>query len=303
MSEEGSAPEVEPSGIAGLLDTGAAAPVDAADAPVAPAGDPGDSWYGVLSDEAPGEGQLSDRAWLENKKYADLGALVKSARALEGRFLSGDKLVLPREGDPPEVFDAWAKAIGRPDSAEEYDLAAPEGQELDPDLAGRIRDVAFQSGVPAGMLKPLAEAFNGYVLEQMQNAEAQAAEAKRAGVAEIRSEWGDRFNANVAHANKAMRMLGLDAERIGKIEDGLGTADTLRLLSRLGAGMGEDVLIGGGEPQSFSISPAEAREELRAMREDAAKREKLLAKDPALSARRDMLIQVVARDEERHNTL
>jgi hypothetical protein len=259
----------------------------------------GGPWYAGLSDQAVGEGQLSDRAWLENKKYADLPTLVKTTRELEGRFLAGDKIVMPKDGDAPEVFDSFYKAIGRPESADAYEIPVPEGQELDEGFAGKIKDAAFKAGVPAGMMKPLAEAFNAHIVELQQNAEAQAAEAKRAGVAEVKTEWGDKFTANIANANKAMRMLDLDAEKIGKMESGMGTADTLRLLSRLGAGMGEDVLLGGGAAKVFSVSPAEARTELENMAKDADLRAKVIAKDPTITARRAMLIQVVAAEEER----
>ena len=44
-------------------------------------------------------------------------------------------------------------------------------------------------------------------------------------------------------------------------EGARGTAWTMRLLHKLGAGMGEDALIGGGAAQRFSISPSEARAE------------------------------------------
>jgi len=262
----------------------------------------GDPWYVGLSDQAGADGALSDRAWLENKKYADLPTLVKTTRELEGRFLAGDKIVLPKDGDAPEAFENFYKAIGRPDTADAYEIPVPEGQELDDAFAGKMRDAAFKSGMPAGMLKPLAEAFNAHIVELQQNAEAQAAEAKRAGVAEVKTEWGDKFTANIANANKAMKMLDLDAEKIGKIENGLGTADTLRLLARLGGGMGEDVLLGGGSAKVFSVSPAEARTELDNMNKDADLRAKIIAKDPTVTARRAMLIQVVAADEERRRS-
>lgn len=258
-----------------------------------------DPWYQALSDQGGEGGALSDRAWMANKKFADLPALVKSSRELEGRFLAGDKIVLPKEGDAPEAFDSFYKAIGRPDAADAYELPVPEGQELDEAFAGKIREAAFKAGVPAGMMKPLAEAFNAHMVELQQNAEAVAAEAKRAGVAEMKSEWGDKFNVHIAHANKAMKMLDLDAEKIGKMESGMGTADTLRLLSRLGAGMGEDALLGGGGAKVFSVSPAEAQTELDAMAKDADMRAKLIAKDPTLTARRNMLMQVVSADRER----
>lgn len=280
-------------GLAGLLDPSAPPP------PATPPADPAAPWYGSLSDQGGEGGALSDRAWMDNKKFGDLAAMVKSTRELEGRFLSPDKIVLPKEGDAPEVFANFYKAIGRPDAADAYEIPVPEGAELDEGFASKIREAAFQAGVPAGMMKPLAEAFNAHIVELQQNAEAQAAEAKRAGVQEMRGEWGDKFTANVANANRAMKMLELDADQIGRIETGLGTADTLRLLARLGAGMGEDALIGGGGAKVFSVTPAEAQAELDNMNRDPGLRAKIIAKDATIVARRNMLMQVVAAEAER----
>lgn len=263
-------------------------------------GDGGKPWYDGVSDTAPGEGILSDKAWLENKKHSDLSGLIKSARESEKQLLAGDKIVVPKEGDAPEVFENYYKALGRPDEAKGYEIPVPEGRELDEDFSNSIREAAFKAGMPASALGPVAEAFNAHILKLEQNAEAEKAAEQARGMEEIKTEWGDKFNGNVAHANRAMKMLDLDQEKIGKIEDGLGTAETMKLLSKLGAGMGEDVLGGGGgSPQAFGVTPAAAREELKNMAASAETRAKIFEKDPATIQRRQMLHKIVAHDEER----
>lgn len=260
----------------------------------------GAPWYGDISDTPPADGVMSNKAWLDNKKFSDLSGLIKAARESEKQLLAGDKIIVPKEGDAPEVFDNFYKALGRPDEPNGYEIPLPEGRELDDEFASTIRDAAFKAGAPASMLGPIAEAFNAHIIKLEQNAEAEKAASQAQGMQEIRSEWGDKFNTNVSYANQAMKMLGLDAEKIGKIEDGLGTAETMKLLSKLGAGMGEDVLGGGGgSPQAFGVTPAAAREELKNMQENKELRQKVLDKDPATVHRRQMLQTIVARDEER----
>lgn len=267
--------------------------------------DGGTPWYATLSDK-PAEGQsLSDKAWLENKKYSDVGALVKATRELESRFLAGDKIVMPKEGDPPEAHETFFKAIGRPDNAEGYEIKLPEGRELDEGFAAKMREVAFKAGVPAQMFGPMAEAFNQHMIEVEQNLMAQRAQAKSEGLAKIRTEWGNNFDAHLQQANQAMRMLGLDKESIAGIEDGLeekfpgeGTMRTLKLLQKLGSGMGEDSLIDPANPKVFGVTPAAAREELKNMNKQPGIIDKLKS-DPALKARREMLTQIVAAEEER----
>ena len=270
-------------------------------------GDGGTPWYASLSDK-PAEGQtLSDKAWLENKKYGSVADLVKQTRELESRFLAGDKIVLPKDGDPPEALENFYKAIGRPEKADGYEINLPEGRNLDEGFAAKMRDVAFQAGMPAQMFGPLAEAFNQHLIEVEQNELAQRAQAKTEGLAKIRTEWGPNFDNHLQQANQAMRMLDLDKESIGGIEDGLearfpgeGTIRTLKLLQKLGSGMGEDALLDPANPKVFGVTPAAAREELKTMNAQPGILEKLKT-DPAMAARRKMLMQIVANEEDKQS--
>ena len=273
-------------GAAALLGGGGGDP--AASDPPAGGGDP---WFAKLPDE--------DRAWAEKKGLPDLPSAVKSYRDLEARFLSGDKLVMPKEGDPQDVFDRYYAAIGRPEAADKYEFVAPEGHELDSELTSRIAKAAFEAGAPQGMLTPIVKEFNSYIIEAQQAAAAEQVRQKDEGVAEVRREWGDNFDSRIAQANQAMRMLELTPDDVGAIEDARGTAWTMRLLHKLGAGMGEDALIGGGTAKRFGVSPSEARSERERLIADPEHVKKYTAGDKTVRERMAMLNQVIAADEER----
>lgn len=268
-------------------------------------GDGGASWYAALADK-PADGQsMSDKAWIENKKFGSVADLVKQTRELEARFLSGDKIVLPKDGDPPEALETFYKAIGRPEKPDDYEIKMPEGRDIDQAFAKRMQERAFKDGAPKAMFEGIVEEFNQHMLEVEQNELAQRAEAKKQGIAKIRTEWGQDFDGNVQHANKAMQMLGLDKASIAGIEDGLeaqfpgeGTIRTMKLLAKLGSGMGEDSLLDPANPKVFGVSPSAARAELDQIKKNPGSVEKLKT-DPAFKARREMLLQIVAADEER----
>jgi hypothetical protein len=262
------------------------------------AGAASEDWFAGLSEEAV-DGGLSDRAWIANKAYADLSALVKAARSAEARMLAGDKIVIPKEGDAPEVFENFYKAIGRPDAPDGYTITAPEGRELDVELVSAITAAAYKAGTSNTMLEPLVEAFNDVMVQREQQAEAERAAAKDQDVAAVRAEWGEQFSAKVAQCNQAMRMLELSQDDIGALEDAWGTARTFKLLQRLGAGMAEDALIGGGAAVRFGVSPAEAKAELNKIETDPALAKKYREGDAALKARHQMLVSIIAQDEQR----
>lgn len=255
-------------------------------------------WIGIFSDKAPGEGQTASRDWVKSKGFKDPDAMVSSYRELEAKYLSGDKIVLPKEGDSPEAVEAFHKAIGRPDAPDGYEIKLGDGEELNEDLAKVVREAAHKAGMPAGMFGPVAEAFNSYMRDVIQQAEAEQTTQREAGVNEYRQEVGDKFNTHIAAGNKAMRMLGLTGEDIAGIEQGLGTKKTLGLFAKLGMGMGEDILLDAGGRPKFSMSKEEAQAELDRLGKEPGYVEKLKS-DPAAKARRDHLLQVVAAAETR----
>lgn len=255
----------------------------------------GAAWYKSASDKPLGEGKKSNQEWLGNKKYADLDATVNAFRELEGRFLAGDKIVVPKEGDAPEVVEAYHKAIGRPDIADDYEVTAPEGQELDQGLVDKMREVAFGAGVPKAAFEAMVQGFNEYGADLLEGQSDAALAAKQQGAAELRKEWGADFDAKVASANKAMAALEIDGDYVSRIEAGLGTADTMKLLEKIGRGVGEDALLGGGG-QKFSMSLEAARTELASMKK-GEKAEAIMKGAKDLTERRKFLLAVVSQHE------
>lgn len=261
-------------------------------------GEAGATWYEGLPDD--------DKTWLANKKFGDVGATVKAYRDLERQYLGGDKIVLPKEGASEEERNAFYAKIGRPEKPEGYEIKAPEGAQLDERLVGRFREAAFKAGVPAGMATPLVEAFNAHVVEVTEEREAARTQAKVEGVKAVTKEWGDQFPQNMSAAKRAMTMLELDGDAVGAIEDGLeerypgeGTKKTLDLLRKLGAGMGEDVLTGGGGGNKFGKSPAEAQAELDRQTSDKDFQKRLAAKEPEAIAVRQRMMEIVAEAEDK----
>jgi hypothetical protein len=288
-------------GAAGLLG-GQGGGDDAAAAAAAAGGQGGGegnaAWLDIFSDKPAGEGQTAAREWVKSKGWKDPDAMAASVRELEGKFLSGDKVVLPKDGDSPEIVEAFHKAIGRPDAADKYDLKLGEGEEVNDDLAKVMREAAFKAGVPASMFAAMAEPFNAYMRGVMEQHEAGQVQQRDAGVAEYKAEVGDKFNTHIAAGNKAMRLLEMTGEDIAGIEAGLGTKKTLALFAKLGMGMGEDILLDAGGRPKFSMSKEEAQAELDRVGKEPGYLEKLKS-DPNVKARREHLLSIVAAAEAR----
>ena len=250
-------------------------------------------WYNGfgLSDKAEGD-RTSDLQWLINKGYKDPKTLVTSMRQLESRV--GGALVIPKEGEPQEKFDAYYKAIGRPDKADGYELALPEGASADDALFGSFREEAFKLGLP----KAMADGLGKWFVAQQQDQNAAIVAQRNTEAADKIKEWGPQADANKALAQRAATKLGITREDIANIQMGFGAGRTLDLLAKLGGGMAEDSMIDGGARQRYGITAEEAKVELDKMDNDKATRDAILAGDKALKGRRERLIAAIADEEE-----
>lgn len=212
---------------------------DAGDGKAAAAADSVPWWQGEalkVSNAKPegGEG-LSDAEWLDNKKYASLPEMIKAMRGLESK-IGAEKFVLPKGPDDKEGLDAALKALGRPDAAEGYELKLPEG--FDPKLVDAYRAKAHE----IGLLPHQAQALVEFIEAQDT---ATAAENAKAAATELQAEWKGDYKPNMELTRRAMAALELDPGAINQMAAGYGLANTMRLMAKLGRGMGEAGSFGG----------------------------------------------------------
>jgi hypothetical protein len=273
-------------GASSLLD-GGAGPAAAPAAPAAAdsqsaAAEPAEWMRGLTTD-------ADALAWLANKKFATPGALVDAYRQTERAFHTA----IPGENDPAERWDAFYKRVGRPDSPDGYEVAAPEGFESNPEFTGRFKETAHKMGLSARQAAGMVEWYNQEALATMQ-AEANAAREQQ----QLRSEWGADFNKNIETARRGMQVLGIDNATLDGMGRGIGVDQALKLMAKLGTMTSEDVLRGGGAVPGFTVSEETAQAELDSFAADKDAVAKLRAGDPTVKARYDRLIAAVAAAKE-----
>lgn len=155
---------------------------------------------------------------------------------------------LPEEGDAEGWGNVWNK-LGRPESAEGYELPVPEGDSGE--FAGAASSKMFELGVSKKQAQGIAEWYNtqqALAIEQVhQQREQQATE----NIAAIRKEWGNNFDSNVAVANKAISAY-LTPEAIQALkESGLGSnPHFVKAFHKIGQSLSEAKVINGEPSQS-----------------------------------------------------
>lgn len=207
------------------------------------------SWLENLDDD--GKGFVANKAWKTPKD------VVESYRNLE-------KLVGRKGRDIPEADDAegWNKfynELGRPETADGYKFDLPD--EYNPELVKFYQEAAHK----AGLTKKQADAFlMDYMdFEHAAREEYAKQNASRVdmGVAELKREWGAKFDENLNVALRGANALGLSKDERIALEESMGQAKAARLFERVGRALcSEDGTPNTPGNSGFGVrTPAEAQ--------------------------------------------
>lgn len=167
-----------------------------------------------------GDGGTNGKSWLEAlpddirsdpslQMFKDTTSLAKSwVHAQKNMY--ADKVVIPNEKSTEEEWNAFHQKLGRPESADKYELKAPQGQQLDEGVAKGFKELAFKTGLSAKQVSSIAE-WNFQVLAQQQEAQ-QAAQinALRDTLSAYKQNLGgeEKYLARVDDARLALNAVG-----------------------------------------------------------------------------------------------
>ncbi len=266
-------------------------------------GDGGDgtadpAWYASLSAEGGDADNPSHRDWVKSAGIKDVDGLAKVARDNMRALRESGRIKVPGEGAKPEEIAEFNKAIGVPDDATGYSIAAPKGADgedlpLDADLVGRLAESAFKHGAPKAVFEGIAGDF---IQMQLDDAAKFDAEQKAAADALVKS-WGAGATEKLAAIDRAAKALGITRDEMVAARNAWGAEALMNRLVKLGEGMAEDVMINGGQGK-FGVSGAEAQAELTRLKADKEFTAKLMSGDVTAKARWDRLIGAVAAWED-----
>lgn len=155
---------------------------------------------------------------------------------------------LPEEGDAEGWGNVWSK-LGRPESAEGYELPVPEGD--NGEFAGAASSKMFELGVSKKQAQGIAEWYNAQQAQAIEQFHQQREQQATENVAAIRKEWGGNYDANLATANKAISAY-LPPEAIQALADsGLGNnPHIVKAFHKIGQSLSEAKVINGEPSQS-----------------------------------------------------
>jgi hypothetical protein len=168
------------------------------------AAEPANDWRASIEDET-----LAGLAGRYNSPADVVKALAETQRTLSTR------IKLPGEDASEEDLAKFRKAVGVPDTANDYVVNRPDGlpqEEFDAMADGlkSFAEIAHQNGVPKAGYEALAGA---YLQQRLQDAAAvnqRDAEARRAAEADLRRAWGESYDRNAQFAAEFAGETGID---------------------------------------------------------------------------------------------
>ncbi len=188
------------------------------------------------------------------KNVKDLNSLVKGYVHAQ-KMIGADKIVVPSKGAPQEQWNEVFTKLGLP-SKEAYKLNKPEKSNLGDEFYNQATELGHSLGI-------LPHQMQGFVtkLEETTGAqrEAHIAASKRSieeGIANLKSEWGQAFEAKIYNAKEVLNKFGTDEDKKFISESGLGNnPQFIKFLEKVGSSMKEARIIEGkddsGSPQDL----------------------------------------------------
>ena len=156
-----------------------------------------------------------------------------------------------------------------PDSPDKYDLGEikpPEGLELSEDYIANFKKVAHEAGIPPKQAAKVMEWITKTAEERVKAALEQAEQARQETEAQLKKEWGDKFDEKVKKAQAIAKIGG--EEFVQYLEEtGLGNHPALiKAFVAIAEKLSEDDLVSGETPPGYGETLTE--EKLRQMMRD-----------------------------------
>lgn len=132
-------------------------------------------------------------------------------------------VIIPKEGDAPEIHAKYRESLGIPEKPEAYKLTLPEKLHPNIKVTPEGQKDFFEFAHKNGFSNAHAQELNSWYLSKMSEgmfaAEKQAEAARVEGDTALRKEWGSNYEVYNAQAEKAWVVFSKTKGADGKVSD------------------------------------------------------------------------------------
>lgn len=229
-------------------------------------GDGGDDWRESIPEELRGDPAI--------KNFKDVEDLARGF--LETKKLIGQKgLSRPEDKAGEEEWDAFYKALGRPDAPEGYDLQmpadekVPKGVYVSETLHTGFLSLAHQIGLMPGQAAVLQEGFMKLLGMEAENLEATENTSFETAVTALKDEWVNDFEKNRELARRAAATVFAKDGMAELVKYGFDNNPVfIKKMFELAQGMDEERLAAGSGAAGGEMSAQEAQKRIDEIKAD-----------------------------------
>ena len=170
------------------------------------------SWLDNLPDEI--KESKSFKKFLADDPIETLQKVFKSYSELEG-VIGKKKIPVPENEQDEKAWNEVFKALGLPDSQDEYNIdidlkslgvADYLGEEANA-IVDKFKEIAWENKLPPWQAKRVLEGLLRFEADLMKEEQKAFEEQRTEAEKQLRQEWGNMFEQELAKANKAFEML------------------------------------------------------------------------------------------------
>ena len=192
----------------------------------------------------------------------------------------------------PEDIAAFYGKLGRPEKAEDYQLATLSGGD---EFAKSMAPVLHEIGLSKAQAAKLNEKWNQYVA--LQEEAYNTAEGKK--IEALKAKWGADFDKNVEISRQVAKAFGWgDPAMLASMEKSFGSDKLLEGLFEAAKKIGDDSIItgnGGKTKISAGMSPEDAAQKYAELKKNPEWAAKFAAGDQTAKAEFNTLVEAIAK--------
>ena len=223
-----------------------------------------EDWKETLPEDLRSEPSLS--------AIQDIPSLAKSYVHAQ-KMVGADKIVLPGENASEDELTEFYTKLGRPETADKYELTRPEnipeGFPLGESLEKGFRESAHKLGLSSKQTKGLYNWFINSEVETYNNMKRESDEAVAAAEKQLRTDWGAAFDKNVNQVERLVNTFGTDELKTVLKDSGLNNnTHIIRFLGKVTEQLSEDTLKGEPPAGFDTMTPAAAQTKIKELKLD-----------------------------------
>lgn len=221
--------------------------------------DAGGDWKASLPEE------IRDHKSLDSIK--DVGGLAKGYLHAQS-MVGADKVPIPGQWATSDDWNMVYDKLGRPASADGYELTMAEGVEADADMVEWFKKTSHDVGLSGPQAQKLVTAYNEMQGSRTQLATDAVAQTRNDAELELKREWGQAYDQRIGYASAVLQNFEAQDMAELRMADGSLLGDNpavVKLMSKVGQFIaektGEDNF--AGSKGSGVMAPDEAHSKLR----------------------------------------